>query len=149
MTAPDQPAEHALRDLIRDAIHAANPTCTDYHAADCQPCTTRAEALMTAVVQPVLDAKDAQIARLHAGESDQPGGEIHQAWTPAEWLHWFLRAPADERIATVEWIYTASRHMVDCILDRHQQRIADLTKRAEAAERELATLRDHHHQIGD
>lgn len=72
---PDQPAEHAhkpneqagehvangLRDKVRDTIHAANPTCTDYHAAECRPCTARARLVMRLAVQPELDRLRARL----------------------------------------------------------------------------------------
>jgi RPA family protein len=91
----------------------------------------------------------AEIDRLRAGESDQPSSKVPQAWTPAEWIHWWNRATADERLDAVRRIYDASRIMATCICDRHERQIAELTERAEAAERQLAELRGLHQQIGD
>lgn len=124
MTAPDRPDEHALRDKVRDTIHAATLGCDEYHAADCQPCTTRAEALMAAAVQPALDAKDAEIKRLRLRERM---ANQHARRTDAE------RAEADARTARAEARYAELDAM-------HLRSVADLTKRAEDAEAEAARL---------
>ena len=42
----EQANDHALRDLIRTALHSVTPTCDGYHPGDCQPCTQRADQVI-------------------------------------------------------------------------------------------------------
>lgn len=87
----------------------------------------------------------AELAAALAGESDQSGEPRPAvAWTPAEWIHWWNRLSAEDRVSTVERIYDASRVMSDCILGHHEQRIAELTDSQEKLAATIAAFPDAH-----
>lgn len=129
----DQAGEHALRDRIAEAL------IDDFRQRHGEPDQIihdgkhRTAALAMGEVQPVLDAKDAEIKRLRSRERI---ANQHARRTDAE------RAEADARTARAEARYAELEAM-------YLRSVADLTERAEDAEREAARLRTHHQQIGD
>lgn len=62
---------------------------------------------------------EAEVARLRAGESDQPAAEGARP-TPAEWIYRWNRATAEERLAMVGTILTAIEAAERCFLMDHE-----------------------------
>lgn len=137
----DQASEHALRDKVRDTIHAASLGCVDYHAADCRACTSSASLVMSLAVQPVLDRKAAEIAeaRAYARYLDEdvikPERELHeQTIKRAE--------AADAEVARLRAELSEKAAEVDDKSDVGHAVTQAWQQRAEAAEAEAARLRE-------
>lgn len=67
----------------------------------------------------------AEVARLRAGESEHPAAEgTHH--TPAQWIHRWNRATADERLAKVEQIFNDSVTATRCWYQDHDTVLQEL-----------------------
>lgn len=64
---------------------------------------------------------EGELASQREGESEPPAGRPAAGYTPTEWLYDWNRQTPDERLATIDRIYEASRLMAACILGRHEE----------------------------
>lgn len=71
-----------------------------------------------------LDAAESEVARLRAGEADEPGPE-HCMPTPAQWLREFNDATPERRLQRVEALLGNAEGASRCFLEDHVGRLAD------------------------
>jgi|GEM_PF-6336832 len=73
----------------------------------------------------LLAIRDELLERARAGESDHPAAEgTHH--TPAQWIHRWNRATADERLAKVEQIFNDSVTATRCWYQDHDAALHEL-----------------------
>lgn len=76
----------------------------------------------------------AEVARLRAGESPHPAAEGAQH-TPAEWIHRWNRATANERLAKVEQIFNDSEIATRCRFQDHGSVLHELANTLQSINR--------------
>lgn len=88
--------------------------------------------------QQKIDALQAELDRLHAGEESTEGHDPAIDLTDGQWLHKFNQATPDKRLQTIHDLRTQAARGYDCFLMGHQQRL-DENSHAWVA---LARIRD-------
>ena len=106
-----------------------------------------------------LKELEAEVARLRAGESEQPAAECVRR-TPAEWIHRFNRITGEQRITHIEamislidqatecWLqdHAGYKHQLDAAKDRivallNGEEFAELSAELDAANEKLERIR--------
>ncbi|MEU8040900.1 hypothetical protein [Streptosporangium sp. NPDC049078] len=89
-------------------------------------------------------AAEAEVARLRAGESPNPAPEGVQL-TPAQWIHRWNQATADERLAKVEQIFNDGAAVIRCQQQDHGAALHELADAQQIINRirQLADVYNH------
>ncbi|NEA21593.1 hypothetical protein [Actinomadura bangladeshensis] len=103
-----------------------------------------------------IAALRAEVARLRAGEADDPGHENTEP-TPAQWIRRWNDLPPERRLQVAAAREQNARTAYDCFLRNHEGQIAELRGRVEelqqpvrdAALAALDTMRAGHHAATD
>lgn len=95
-------------------------------------------------LRPRAEQAEAEAARLRAGESDHPAAE-GATRTPAEWIHQWNRATAEQRLNRVEQILADARTASHCQQTDHDGALRHLadTEQIIARIRHLADVYNH------
>jgi hypothetical protein len=115
--------EQRLRRL-REELGLELPHRVDEPGED-QPEVVHPDAPVQASAPPAVDESGAglaaEVARLRAGE--EPGDELADVATPGQWIWWWNRATAEQRLDVAASVLRDQRTASACFLEHHRWRI--------------------------
>lgn len=123
----DSVADASLYERLRKEITDQAPVWAEQFDSGPRPVVGVADA--AAVAARVLVPALADLARLRAGEADDPGPRHSTAASPAHWLRRWNDLEPEKRLQMAAWIMKASETAERCFQMHHEYRL----ERAEAA----------------